>query len=114
MIIVTGLGLLLVLIGLWGVLTRKNLFKIIISFSIIDTGTHVLLVSIGYLKNKTAPIIDKSASDTAAMVDPLPSALVLTAIVIGVAVLALMLAYAVKLYNKRGSVLIDDFKELKW
>ena len=114
MITVTALGFLLIVIGLWGVLTRRNIFKIIIGFSIMDTGVHLILVSIGYLKGKTAPIIDSSAQDTSMMVDPIPQALVLTAIVIGLAVTALMLSYAVKMYKKNNSVLIDDYKELKW
>jgi multisubunit Na+/H+ antiporter MnhC subunit len=48
------------------------------------------------------------------VVDPSPSALVLTAIVIGLAVTALMLSYAVKLYEKKGTLDIDEYKELKW
>lgn len=113
MTFVTGLGLLVILIGLWGLLTQRNIFKIIISFSIMDTGVHLLLISIGYKKGGTAPIIDKAASYEN-MVDPVPTALVLTAIVIGLAVTSLMLAYAVKMYNNRQTVLIDDYKELKW
>lgn len=141
MTIVTGLGLLLVLLGLWGMLTEKNLIKIIIGFSIIDTGVHLVIVSLGYVRGGTAPILDSGllgslaggATDTAAaaagagapggellaraadaVVDPLPSALVLTAIVIGLAVTALMLTYVVQLHRTRLSLQIDDYKELKW
>ena len=115
--IVSILGFLLVIIGLWGIVTRRNIIKMIISFSIIDTGVHVIIVSIGYIKGKTAPILDKAVDKTTAIsqvVDPIPSALVLTAIVIGLAVTALMLSYAMEMYKKKGSLSIDKYKELKW
>jgi len=111
-------GVILFLIGLWGILSQKNIIKLIISFSIIDTSTHLLLVSIGYLKNRTAPIIESNIVEpTAAMqkiVDPVPQALVLTAIVIGVGVTALMLTYALRLYKEKNSLEIDKYISLKW
>lgn len=111
------LGFILLVIGLWGMLTRKNLFKIVIGFSIIDTGIHLIIVTIGYLRGKTAPILDKTVTPDNAIqkvVDPIPSALVLTAIVIGLAVTALMLSYVVRLYKRRKSLSIEDYRELKW
>lgn len=114
MLLVTSLGLILVVLGLWGMLTQKNIIKIIIGFSIMDTGIHLLIVSIGYIKDRTAPILDKAVTNATQVVDPVPSALVLTAIVIGLAITALMLTYAVKLFEIKGSLEINDFKELKW
>lgn len=111
------LGFILFFIGLWAMMTRKNLIKIILGFSIIDTGIHLIIVSIGYLKERTAPILDKSVELKEAaekVVDPIPSALVLTAIVIGLAVTAFMLSYVIKMYEKKKSLSIDDYKELKW
>ncbi|MEA2104529.1 MAG: sodium:proton antiporter [Candidatus Cloacimonadota bacterium] len=110
------------MIGIYGMLTQKNLIKIVIGFSILDTGTHIIIVAIGYIKNRTAPIIDSAVIDAAVnmkdavnqVVDPIPSALVLTAIVIGLAVTALMLSFIIKLYKKSGSLSIDDYQELKW
>jgi multicomponent Na+:H+ antiporter subunit C len=109
--IVVSIGVLLVLIGLWGLLTRRNLIKMIIGFSIMDTGTHLIIVGLGYRNGAAAPILDSAVTPDTRFVDPIPSALVLTAIVIGLAVTALMLAYAVRLYSSRGSACIDDFKE---
>jgi len=117
MTLVSIIGFVLIIVGLWGMLTQNNIIKIIIGFSIIDTGIHLLIVSIGYIKGKTAPIIDSALLKTDAMnqvVDPIPSALVLTAIVIGLAVTALMLVYAVNLYQRKQSLDINDFEELKW
>ncbi|MDO9548588.1 MAG: sodium:proton antiporter [Candidatus Marinimicrobia bacterium] len=117
MTLVSIIGFVLIIVGLWGMLTQSNIIKIIIGFSIIDTGIHLLIVSIGYIKGKTAPIIDNSivkADAVNQVVDPIPSALVLTAIVIGLAVTALMLVYAVNLYQRKQSLDINDFEELKW
>lgn len=111
------LSFLLMGIGLWGILTRRHLIRMIIGFSILDTGIHVLLVAIGYRKEGTAPILDDSLSAAEALahaVDPLPSALVLTAIVIGLAVTALMLSYAVRMFQNHGKIHSNEHKELKW
>ncbi|HDQ15319.1 MAG TPA: cation:proton antiporter [Sediminispirochaeta sp.] len=113
----TVIGFALILIGVWGMLTRSNLIKIIIGFSIIDTGIHLVIVSIGYLPGRTAPIIDGAVDKARAgleVVDPIPSALVLTAIVIGLAITALMLTYAVGMFREKKSLNIGDYKELKW
>lgn len=117
-------GLLLIIIGFWAMLTRKHLIRIIIGFAIMDTGINIILVAIGYVKGKTAPIIDKAVTMAQGaeagiqavdkVVDPVPSALVLTAIVIGLAVTALMLAYAIRMYKAGNSLDIDDFEEQKW
>ncbi len=111
------LGGLLILVGLWGILTRKHLVKMIIGFSVLDTGVHLIMVGLGYIKGGTAPIIDSelpAGTLAGKVVDPVPSALVLTAIVIGVAVTALMLSYAVRLYKTYKTTSIDEIKELKW
>jgi len=117
MLIVTITGFILIITGLWGALTRKNIIKIIIGFSIVDTGVNLVIVSIGYIKGRTAPIIDSAVPVREAasrIVDPIPSSLVLTAIVIGLAVTALMVSYAVRMYRDKGSLIIDDYKELRW
>lgn len=114
---VTVTGIMLILTGLWCMLTRKNIIRIIIGFSIIDTGIHILIMSIGYIKGRTAPILDKAVemeNRLQQVTDPVPSALVLTAIVIGLAVTALMLSFAVRLYRRNKSLDINDFTELKW
>jgi len=114
--IATIVGFALLLVGLWGILTRKNIVKMVIGFSVMDTGIHLVIVSLGYMKGRTAPIVDASVTGSPAltMVDPVPSALVLTAIVIGLAVTALMLSYAVRLYKAAGTAQVQDMKELKW
>ncbi len=110
-------GFLLVIIGIWGILTQKNIIKMVIGFVIFDTGLHVIMVSIAYVRGKTAPILDEAVGITDAVnkiVDPVPQALVLTAIVIGFGVTALMLAYVIKMYKQKGTLEIQNFKDLKW
>lgn len=110
-------GLCLILIGLWGMLTQRNIIRMIIGFSLIDTGIHMTMVSIGYVTGGTAPIIDEAvpaAEAVARVVDPVPSALVLTAIVIGLGVTAVMLSYAVRIYQAKKSLSIEDCTESKW
>ena len=114
--IVLTTGLVLILTGMWGMLTHRNILRIIISFSLIGTGTHIVIVAIGYVRGGTAAIIDRSlpvAQAAERAVDPVPSALVVTAIVIGLAVTAVMLAYAIRLYDSKKTLSIDAFTESK-
>ncbi len=110
-------GFILILIGIWGFLTQKNLIKIIISFTLFDTGLHMILVAIAYIKKGTAPIIDSAVNKANAVneiVDPVPHALALTAIVIGLGITALMLVYALRLYKHKKTLDISKYSDLKW
>jgi len=114
-VLCSGLGL--ILIGMWGMLTQRNMIRMIIGFSLTDTGIHMVMVSIGYVTGGTAPIINDAvpmADAVNRVVDPVPSALVLTAIVIGLGVTAVMLAFAVRIYKARKTLNIDECTESKW
>jgi multicomponent Na+:H+ antiporter subunit C len=106
-------GGLLMAVGFWGILTRRNLIRIILSLAIAETGLQLVMIAVGYVRGGTAPILDR-ASAAGRMVDPVPQALVLTAIVIGVAVNALLLALVIRLYRKKGTLRVEDFRELRW
>ena len=103
--IVLTTGFVLMLIGLWGMFSHRNILRIIIGVSLLDTGIHIVMVAIGYIARGTAPIIDKAL--------PVDEA-VQRAIVIGLAVTAVMLAYAIRLYQSKGTLSIDAFTESKW
>ena len=114
-VLCSGLGL--ILIGLWGLLTQRNIIRMIVGFSLLDTGIHMVMVSIGYVTGGTAPIINDAvpmADAASRVVDPVPSALVLTAIVIGLGVTAVMLSFAVRIYRTRRTLMIDECTESKW
>lgn len=114
-IAVYGTAITLILIGLYAVLTKKHLIKIVIGLSIMDAGIHLLFVAVGYISGGTAPIFSPGNEDAAArMVDPVPQALVLTAIVIGFAVTALALSLVIRLYKHHHTANIDQLKSLKW
>jgi len=111
------LGFMLLAIGFWGMLTQKNMIKIVIALTIAEVGVQIIMISIGYIKERTAPILDSAvplADAVNKVVDPIPQALVLTAIVIGVAVNALILSFIIRLYKEKKSLSIDDYKEMKW
>jgi len=115
--VVLATGFILILIGVAGVLAHRNIIRIIIDFSLVGTGSHLVIVATGYVANGTAPIIDRALPMPEAAtraVDPVPSALVVTAIVIGLAVTAVMLAYAIRLYESKKSLSIDDLNESRW
>jgi len=104
----------LIFIGIYIILVKPNLIKVIIGLSILDTGINLFLISIGYISQGTAPIFEKIDIKISRMVDPVPQALVLTAIVIGVAVLALALSLAIRLYQHYGTLNLRKIKGQKW
>jgi len=104
----------LILVGLYIVLTKANLIKVIIGISLIDTGVNLFLITVGYVHAGTAPVFSRTVEQPERMVDPVPQALVLTAIVIGVSVLALALSIAVRLYGHYDTLDLHKIKELKW
>jgi len=110
-------GFLLILTGLYGVLTNKNILRIIVAFTLFDSGLNLVIVALSYMKGRVAPIIDSTTGVVnlaGKFVDPVPQALVLTSIVIGLGVTGVMLTYALKMFKTRQSLDIKDFKETKW
>ena len=117
-----GAAILLIIIGLYAVITKKNLIKIVLGLSIIDSGVNLLFITMGFVKHGTAPIfspmvMEKFKNVQAAaqgMVDPVVQALVLTAIVIGFGVTAVALALVLRLYRHHNTTNIDEIRNLKW
>jgi len=114
--VVYVLCLVLLMVGLFGALTQKNLIKIIVSVAIIEYAVNLFLVLVGYRAGGTAPILagpDAVPTFAAASVDPLPQAMVLTAIVIGLGVLALLVTIALRLYHLYGTYDITEIRRLR-
>ncbi len=112
---VYGAAILTMLIGIFTILTKKNLIKIVIGMSIMDSGFNLLLIALGYIKGGTAPIFSPAVEGkNLTMVDPIPQALVLTAIVIGFGVTAVALSLVIRLYRKHNTIKIDEIKTLRW
>ena len=98
------------LIGLWGVMHKANMVKKVMGLSIANSGIILLFVYYGSLSGDTAPI---EGSDRM-MVDPLPQALMLTAIVVGVCVMALALVLVYRLYLKFGTLDMREVELKSW
>jgi multisubunit Na+/H+ antiporter MnhC subunit len=111
-----GLCIVLFFIGLYGVVTKKNIVKIIISIIIMENALNLFLLLIGYRKDGIAPILKQGmevGKFANLAVDPLPQAMVLTSIVIGLSVVALMVAIAIRIYERFGTFDISEIKDLK-
>ncbi|MFC1658156.1 sodium:proton antiporter [Candidatus Omnitrophota bacterium] len=106
------LCLVLFSIGIYCILRKRNLIKIIIGLAIIEYAVNLLFILVGYRMHGRAPILAKD-QEVLNMVDPLVQALVLTAIVIGLAVTALIVAIAIRIYEKYGTFDITKIKQLR-
>lgn len=95
-------------IGFTNLLLHKNLIKKIIGFNLMDTAVYLFLALKGYIKGHTAPIITDVAASTENFVNPIPSGLVLTGIVVSVSVSALMLALTIRLYKRYYTLDLDE------
>lgn len=102
----------LFLVGMYGVITRRNLVKIAVSLSIMEISVFLFFALLGYIDGGVAPIIDP-ADPVKLYVDPLPQAMVLTAIVIGLATTAMLMAIIIRLYRKYGTFDIREIKNLR-
>jgi len=87
------------LIGLYCVVAKKNLLKIVMGIVIMEYAVNFFLVLLGYRMGGVAPIITKGIKE-AKFVDPLPQAMVLTAIVISIATLAFIVAICIRIYQR--------------
>ncbi|MDD5483307.1 MAG: NADH-quinone oxidoreductase subunit K [Kiritimatiellae bacterium] len=111
-----ALCMVLIAVGLYGAVVKKNVVKIVISLVIIEFGINALLVLIGYRAAGCAPVLNPGmtvATFTAGAVDPLPQAMVMTAIVINLGLLILMVALCIRLYERFGTFDITEMRRLK-
>lgn len=92
----------LILFGLSAVVFKRNLIKIVMALHVMGSGVNLFLVSLGYRAGSVAPIFTNAPK--LQMVMPAPQALTLTSIVINIAVVALMLTFAVLIYEHYGSL----------
>ena len=106
------LCLILFSIGLYCVLRKRNIIKIIIGIGIMEYAINLFFILIGYVKEGRSPIFARDQVVTK-MVDPLPQAMVLTAIVIGLALTLLLVAMAIRIYEKYGTFDITKINKLR-
>lgn len=95
-------------IGFTTLLFNRNIVKKIIGFNIMDTAVFFFLASMGYIEGRAAPIIEDGVTSAEAYINPIPSGLVLTGIVVSVSVTAMMLALTIRLYRRYHSLDLDE------
>ena len=95
-------------IGFTTLLLNRNIIKKIIGFNIMDTAIYLFLTSVGYIEGRTAPILVDGITSASHYINPIPSGLVLTGIVVSVSVSALMLSLTIRLYRRYHTLNIDQ------
>lgn len=95
------LSFVVILVGIYGVATSKNIIKSVFSVTIIEAGTILLFLNLAAYEGGLIPIMKELGID---VVDPLPQALMITAIVIGSSITSLALMLCIKIFHHYGSI----------
>ena len=101
----------LFLVGLYGVVTSRNLIHLAVCLTVTQSSTYVLLLAIGYRTGKKAPIFTNGVPARVGAVDSVVQALTLTDIVVGVTVAALLLALAIDIWKRAGTADPDEIRK---
>ena len=101
-------AMILFAVGFVTLLLDPNLIKKIIGVDVMDAATNLFLTSIGYFEGRTAPIIVGGNTSFETYVNPLPTGLVLTSIVVGVSVTAVMLALTYRIYKRYHTLNLNE------
>ena len=103
-----AVAMLLFGIGFANLMFQKNLIKKIIGLNIMDTAIYLFLAEKGYIAGRMPPIVVDGIQDVEAYINPIPSGLVLTGIVVSVSVTALMLSLTIRLYKRYHTLDLDE------
>lgn len=103
-----AVAMILFVIGFTNLLLQKNLIKKIIGLNIMDSAVYLFLAEKGYISGRTVPIVVNGVQDVEAYINPIPSGLVLTGIVVSVSVSALMLSLTIRLYRRYHTLDLDE------
>lgn len=105
-----AVGMILFSIGFCMLLFHRNLIKKIMGLNIMDTGVFLFLTSMGYVEKHVAPIVTDPSipATTEQYINPIPSGLVLTGIVVSVSFTGLMLGLTIRLYNRYRTLNLDE------
>jgi len=109
------LFIMLMMTGLFIVISRGNLIKKIVGLNIFQTSVFMFYISIGKVAGGTAPIfpMDMKINPSTIYSNPLPHVLILTAIVVGVATISLGLALSVRINEAYGTVEEDEIEKIE-
>ena len=102
----------IVLMGLYGMVTSRDLIHLIVCLIVVQSSTYVLLLGVGYRRGAVAPYFYDIPAKTPA-VDPVVQALALTDVVVEAAVTALLLAFAIQAHKRFGTLDPHELAEFK-
>ena len=103
-----AIAMIMFAIGFSNLLLQKNLIKKIIGFNIMDSSVYLFLALKGYIAGHRAAIVVDGVQSADAYINPIPSGLVLTGIVVSVSVTALMLSLTIRLYSRYHTLDLDQ------
>ena len=107
-----GVAAWLFLVGLYGIVTSRNLIHLVVCLTVVQASTYVLLLAIGYRDGATAPIY-ADIPTSRPVVDPVVATLTLTDVVVEATVVALLLALAVQAHRRFGTLDPDELGALR-
>jgi multicomponent Na+:H+ antiporter subunit C len=107
-----GVAAWLFLVGLYGIVTSRNLIHLVVCLTVVQASTYVLLLAIGYRDDATAPIY-ADISTSRPVVDPVVATLTLTDVVVEATVAALLLSLAVQAHRRFGTLDPDELGALR-
>jgi multicomponent Na+:H+ antiporter subunit C len=95
-------------VGFTTLLLDNNLIKKVLGVNIMDTAIYLFLAARGYVHGRLAPIMVNGISDASVYINPIPSGLILTGIVVSVSVTAFSLSLIVVLYKRYRTLNLDE------
>ncbi len=95
-------------IGFTNLFLQKNLIKKVIGLNIMDGAVYLFLAAKGYIESRIAPIVVDGITDASVYINPIPSGLVLTGIVVSVSITAVSLSLITKLYKEYRTLDLDE------
>ena len=103
----------IVLLGIVGIARSRDLVHTVVCLSVSQSGTYLLLLSVGYDRGGVAPIYGSTVTRSTRVVDPVVQALTLTDIVVSAAVTSMLLAIVVQIAKRRNTVDPDQLRSLE-
>ena len=103
----------LLLIGAFGIVRSRNMVHAVVCLSVAQSGTYVLLLAIGFQRGAPAPVFGSTSAPSTNVVDPVVQAMALTDIVVSATVTALLLALAIQVRKRQGTVDPDELRALR-
>jgi multicomponent Na+:H+ antiporter subunit C len=112
-VVAYGTAFWLVVVGAFGIVRSDDLVHAVVSLSVAQSGTYVLLLAVGYQRGATIPLLGAGGAGSTPVVDPVVQAMTLTDVVVSATVTALLLALTVQIAKRHGTVDPDALRELR-